>query len=100
MVPRSEKEDVMELKKDSNWIYGTDGSGNIIAEVTFPNTEDGAVTINHTFVDPSLRGQGMAARLMEEAYSAIKSDGKKAYATCPYAVRWFEEHPDKRDILI
>ncbi|MDR2610846.1 MAG: N-acetyltransferase [Clostridiales Family XIII bacterium] len=90
----------MEFKKDSNWIYGTDESGNIIAEVTFPNTEDGAVVINHTFVDPSLRGQGVAAQLIEAAYDTIKAGGKKAYATCPYAIKWFDEHPEKRDILI
>jgi predicted GNAT family acetyltransferase len=89
----------MELKKDSNWIYATDESGNIIAEVTFPNTEDGTVTINHTFVDQSLRGQGVASQLIEAAYDAIKADGKKATPTCRYAIRWFEEHPEKRDIL-
>jgi predicted GNAT family acetyltransferase len=90
----------MEFKKDSNWIYRADENGNIIAEVTFPNTEDGAVNINHTFVDPSLRGQGVASQLIEAAYDAIKRDGKKARATCPYAVKWFDEHPEKRDILI
>lgn len=36
-------------------IYATDHSGNIIAEVTFP-TEAWVSTIDHTFVDPSIRG--------------------------------------------
>jgi predicted GNAT family acetyltransferase len=90
----------MEFNKDSNWIYGTDENGNIVAEVTFPNIEDGIVTINHTFVDSSLRGQGVASQLVEAAYETIKADGKKAYATCAYAIKWFNEHPEKRDILI
>jgi predicted GNAT family acetyltransferase len=90
----------MELKTDSNWIYSADNDGNIIAEVTFPNVADGIVNINHTFVDQSLRGQGVAAQLLEAAYDEIKKTGKKTYATCPYAVKWFDERPDKRDILI
>jgi predicted GNAT family acetyltransferase len=90
----------MDFKKDSNWIYSADDNGDIIAEVTFPNIKDGIVNINHTFVDPSLRGQGVASQLVEAAYDEIKAAGKKTYATCPYAVRWFAEHPDKRDILL
>jgi len=90
----------MEFTKDSNRIYSADENGDVIAEVTFPNTRDGAVTINHTFVDSSLRGQGVASQLISAAYDTIKAGGKKAYATCAYAIKWFEEHPEKRDILI
>jgi predicted GNAT family acetyltransferase len=90
----------MEFKKDSNWIYADDGRGNIIAEVTFPNVRDDVVVINHTYVDDSLRGQGIAGDLVEAAYETIKADGKKCIPTCPYAVKWFSEHPEKQDIVI
>jgi predicted GNAT family acetyltransferase len=78
---------------------GAGGGGALVAEVTFPDAGGGAVDINHTFVDESLRGQGVAAKLMQEAYDEIKAQGKKAVATCPYAVAWFERNPGKRDIL-
>ncbi|MDR2157536.1 MAG: N-acetyltransferase [Clostridiales Family XIII bacterium] len=89
----------MEYRKDTNWIYAADETGNVIAEVTFPNIREGVVVINHTFVDESLRGQGIAAELIREAYDAIKAEGKKAVLTCPYAVKWFGEHPDHNDIV-
>lgn len=74
-------------------IYATDPSGKIVAEVTFP-TKDGISTIDHTFVDPSLRGQGIAGELVKLAADKILSEGNKIAATCPYAVVWFQRHPE------
>lgn len=89
----------MEYTKEKNRIWASGADGQRIAEVTFPARADGAVEIDQTFVDDSLRGQGIAAELMAEAYSAIKEDGLKAVLTCPYAIKWFAANPDKHDIL-
>ncbi|GHU66855.1 N-acetyltransferase [Clostridia bacterium] len=90
----------MEFTKEPNWIYAENTMGNIIAEVTFPNYTPGVVAINHTFVDDSLRGQGIAGKLMEECYAVLKADGRKAKLICPYAVKWYREHPEKNDIVV
>lgn len=50
----------MEFKTEDERIYATDADGKVIAEITFP-VSDGIVTIDHTFVDKSLRGQGIAS---------------------------------------
>jgi predicted GNAT family acetyltransferase len=89
----------MEFKRDGNWIFATGADGKVIAEVTFPAVRDGLVNLNHTFVDGSLRGQGVAGQLCEAAYEAIKGDGCKALLTCPYAVKWFGERPERSDIV-
>lgn len=83
----------MEFKTEKDRIYAADVSGKVIAEVTFP-TSDGVSTINHTFVDPSLRGQGIASKLVKLAADKILADGNKIAATCPYAVTWFARHPE------
>ncbi|MDR3226032.1 MAG: N-acetyltransferase [Clostridiales Family XIII bacterium] len=88
------------FEREGNWIFQKGADGNVIAEVTFPNLREGVVVINHTYVDDSLRGQGIAGKLVESAYDAIKADGKKAVLTCPYAVKWFSDRPDKSDIII
>jgi predicted GNAT family acetyltransferase len=90
----------MEFKKEEGRIFRTDEAGKVLAEITFPDAGAGAVVIDHTFVDGALRGQGAAAALMEAAYEEIKASGKKAFATCSYAVKWFGEHPEKQDILL
>jgi predicted GNAT family acetyltransferase len=89
----------MEMKHDSNWIYIMDDDKNVIAEVTFPNVNEGVVDINHTYVDGSLRGKGIADKLVNAAYDSIKEQEKKALLSCPYAVKWFDEHPEKNDIV-
>lgn len=83
----------MDFITENERIYAKDTSGNIIAEVTFP-TKNGISTIDHTFVDESLRGQGIAGNLVKLAADKILSEGNKIAATCPYAVVWFERHPE------
>ncbi len=83
----------MNFITETDRIYATDPSGKTIAEVTFPTT-DGVSTINHTFVDNSLSGQGIAGELVKLAADRILADGNKIGATCSYAVAWFQRHPE------
>lgn len=83
----------MNFTTEANRIYATDPAGSVIAEVTFP-TEAGISTIDHTFVDDSLRGQGVAGELVKLAAEKILADGNKIRATCPYAIDWFHRHPE------
>lgn len=89
----------MNFSYEKNRIFVINEGGHVIAEVTFPNVSDNIVNINHTFVDNSLRGQGIASLLLEEAYKEIKKQNKTAVATCSYAVKWFEKNTSCRDIL-
>ena len=89
----------MDFKYESDRIYLNHSSGKLLAEITFPESSDGIVVINHTFVDNSLRGQGVAGKLVEEAAKSIKKAGKKAIPTCSYAVAWFQKHKEYDDIL-
>lgn len=83
----------MEFITEKERIYSPDSFGKIIAEVTFPS-KDGIATIDHTFVDPSLRGQGVAGKLVKLAAEKILADGNKIAATCEYADAWFKRHPE------
>ena len=83
----------MDFITEKDRIYATDPSGNVIAEVTFPS-EDGVSTIDHTFVDPSLRGEGIAGKLVKLAADKILAEDNMIAATCSYAVAWFKRHPE------
>ncbi len=82
----------MIFKHERNRIYYADESGKVLAEILFPTEEDGKANITHTFVDDSLRGQGIAAKLMEMAVEQIKSEGKVPQFTCSYAAKWAEKN--------
>ena len=88
----------MRFERETGRIFARDESGKLLAEVTFPD-RDGAAEIDHTFVDPSLEGRGMAGQLLQAAADALRAEGLKVRPTCSYAVRWFEKHPEQRDLL-
>ncbi len=88
----------MEFKYEPNRIFLNDEEGKLVAEVTFPDVSEGVVNINHTFVDISLRGKGIAGKLMEEVVKKLREEGKKAYPTCSFAVSWFEKNEQFKDL--
>ncbi|MBE6851142.1 MAG: N-acetyltransferase [Ruminococcus sp.] len=82
----------MDFQKENSHIYCKNDFGQIIAEITFPEVEAGVFCINHTFVDDSLRGQGVAGKLVKMAVEEIQSRNGKVTATCSYAQNWLEKH--------
>ena len=88
----------MKFNYSENRIYLNDENGKTIAEVTFPPVSESTVNINHTFVDDSLRGQGVANGLLLAVAQLLREKQMKAYPTCSYAIHWFAKHPEFADI--
>jgi len=82
----------MEFIKENSRIYSLDDNGKVVAEITFYESENGIFIIEHTFADESLRGQGIAGKLVEMAVEEIKKRGGKVEATCSYAKKWLENN--------
>ncbi|MCD7867091.1 MAG: N-acetyltransferase [Clostridiales bacterium] len=80
-------------------IYAQDEQGNTLAEIILSPIDDNTVDINHTFVDPSMKGQGLAGRLVLTAAQSLRRCGKKAVVSCSYTRNWFQKHPEFSDIL-
>lgn len=81
-----------------NWIdepgriYCVDETNACIAEATYVFLDENTVDINHTYVDPALRGQGVAGEMMEVVARRLRKDGLKAVASCSYANAWLNKH--------
>ena len=84
--------DIVLYQLVDNSILRKDEAGNKIAEITFPLAGEGIYEINHTFVDDSLRGQGVAAKLVEMAIEQIHEKGGKVTASCSYAAHYMEKN--------
>lgn len=82
----------MEFKKEENRIYLDNEEGKILAQIEFEELENNKFNIYHTFVDESLRGQGIASKLVKMAVDEIQSKGGTVLATCSYAKSWIEKH--------
>ena len=84
----------MEFRHNKNQIALYSEAGDLLAEITFPNIDETTVNVNHTFVDSSLRGQGIAGKLMQELITELEASKLKAVPTCSYAQGWFGKHPE------
>lgn len=80
----------MQFIKEDLRIYSIDENGRIIAEITYVPNGD-SYCIDHTYVDGSLRGQGVADKLVSMAVEQIEAKGAKVTATCPYAAKWLNK---------
>lgn len=89
----------MDFTHNPNQIALLGDDNKLLAEVTFPDIDNQTVNIDHTFVDPSLRGQNIADKLMSETAARLRAEDKKAVLTCSYAVKWFEKHPEYSEIV-
>ena len=83
----------MDFISEQGRIYAENDNGEVIAEITY-TVNDGIATINHTFTDESLRGQGIAGKLVQAAAEQILDRGYGLRATCSYAVSWLNRHPE------
>lgn len=89
----------MEFIKEKNRIMYVDDNNRVLAYVTFPKLDENTVNINHTVVDPSLRGMGIASKLLKEVVVVLKDNYLKAVPSCSYAADWFNKHPEYSDLL-
>ena len=82
----------MDFKHEKGRIYLENDNGDVVAEIEYEEIESGVYNIYHTFVDDSLRGQGIASQLVKEAVKIIESMSGKVKATCSYAKHWLEKN--------
>lgn len=60
---------------------------------------EGHLDIRHTFVPEAIGGRGIASMLVKAAYDYAKHKGLKPMATCAYAVRWLQRHPEYEGVI-
>lgn len=57
------------------------------------------MTITHTGVPPALRGRGIAAVLVREAFAVARKQGWRVMPACSYAAVWAARHPEVDELL-
>jgi len=70
---------------EENRIYLQDENWNILAEIDFEKMDEKTYNISRTFVDDSVRWQGIGGELVERAIAYLTSKWYKVSATCSYA---------------
>ncbi|WP_312797889.1 GNAT family N-acetyltransferase [Tianweitania sp.] len=82
--------------RTSRYVYRVEGAE---AEMTFRETGNGQITIDHTGVPDAFRGQGIGAKLVAQAVEDARAAGKTIIPACSFAAAQFKRHPEWADIL-
>ena len=59
----------------------------------------GIITFTHTEVPRALEGRGIGSRLARGALEAVRTQGLKVVAECPFIRGYIERHPEFSDLL-
>ena len=58
------------------------------------------VSFNHTFTQPSHRGEGLAGQVVDFAMNDVEASSNRAVsADCSYVQYWFDTHPERANLL-
>ncbi|WP_179203805.1 MULTISPECIES: GNAT family N-acetyltransferase [Vagococcus] len=68
-------------------------------EITWSSAGDTMIIIDHTYVDQTFRGQGIAEELVALAASYARKNHKKVIPLCPFAKKVFEQKTEYHDLL-
>ena len=88
----------MQISRENNALVYRNENGEILAEITWQTLDANTINANHTYVAPSLRGQGVAAQLLDALVALAKAEGWKIHATCSYVARQFAASEKYADI--
>lgn len=89
----------MKIKRHKNKFYIGKSADDYIAEITFYPTECGEIVVNHTFVGPSLRGQGIAKKLVDRTVEYAREKNLKIVPRCSYVREVMNQDECYKDIL-
>jgi len=89
----------MEIKKGKNRFYIGDDENNPIARITWKNGGENIIVIDHTIVDLTLRGQGIAGKLLAKVVEMAREENLKIIPVCSYAVVKLNRNDEYKDVL-
>lgn len=91
----------MEFVKIENGFVYPNAVGEILAEITYSKTSDPSVIeADHTWVDQSLRGQGVAQKLLDNLVAMAREEGLKIRPVCAFVVGQFSTDSQYDDVKV
>lgn len=88
----------MNFKQNTNKIMAFNDNHQLLGEVDYL-IKDNILTITHTEVNPSFRGQGIASKLTDQVILFVQSNNYKVIPQCSYAQYFFKLHKEYDKLL-
>jgi predicted GNAT family acetyltransferase len=95
----SDSSDLTVREDDEHQQFQAVDESGVVAGFAAYEREGSVVTFTHTVVDDAFEGQGVGSRLVGAALDAVRADGLRVVARCPFVSAYVDKHPDYRDLL-
>jgi len=69
-----------------------------IAFVSYRRGET-AIFLDHAEVPPEFEGRGIGSALVRATLEAVRGEGRKVVARCPFIAAYIRRHPEFQDLL-
>ena len=99
MTRESALPDIQHLQAADGGAFVIERDGERLAEMTYTGGAGGTATVDHTWVSDSLRGQGVAKRLVDACVQWARACDIRIVPACSYARAVFERHEALQDVL-
>ena len=93
-----EGEQLIDIKAGENCFF-IETDGEKLAEITYANSGDKQITIDHTYVSEKLRGEKVGNALVEKVVEFARQENLQVVPQCSFAVKEFEKNKQYEDVL-
>ena len=81
-------------------FFSLNDAGQRIAEISYAWRNDKTIVADHTWVDDSLRGQGVARKLLDRLVEFAREKQLKIIPTCSYVDVMFKREQSFADVAV
>ena len=89
----------MEIIRAKDRFYVGDSEQSNVARIVWDYQDEHTIRVISTYVDPMLRGQNIAGRLLDEVINMARTEGLKIIPVCSYVVKKMTRNDEYKDIL-
>ena len=90
---------IQQVDRGSKGAFIIQEDDRTLAEMTYSNSGDSLIIIDHTEVSDALRGKGAGKQLVQAAVEYARNYQKKIIPLCPFAKKVFDRTPAYTDVL-
>jgi uncharacterized protein len=80
-------------------VFFEEENGQRIAEITYQWKDGSTIIADHTWVDPTLRGQGLAKQMLAVLVHFARENQLKIVAKCAYVEMMFRRDKSLADVM-
>lgn len=89
----------MNIRQEGNPESGKFVTEDGLGEIVYSRAQDGIITVEHTEVDPSLKGKNVGKQLVNAVADWARKEHLKVIPQCTYARAVMQKDPSFNDIL-